>query len=131
MYQGNCHCEKVKWTYSQPIESVTACNCELCRRYGALWAYGHIGTEVEVSGPISSYARGSKRNNYNFCSTCGGLAYYLSNHKDEQGRLRVAVNLRMISNVDLIQNLPIDHFEGKDSFEDLPRDGRTIKDLWF
>ena len=26
-------------------EGATACNCTACRRYGALWAYGHEGEE--------------------------------------------------------------------------------------
>lgn len=28
-------------------------------------------------------------------------------------------------------HLLIDHFDGLDKFDDLPRDGRCIKDMWF
>ena len=28
-------------------------------------------------------------------------------------------------------NLPIDHFDGLDTFDDLPRDGRCVRDMWF
>ena len=27
--------------------------------------------------------------------------------------------------------LPIDHFDGLDTFDDLPRDGRCVADYWF
>jgi hypothetical protein len=131
MFEGSCHCEKVKWTFNSPLESVTACNCTLCRRYGALWAYGYLDQGLTVSGPTKSYGRGRKINGYHFCESCGCIAYYLANAKDEQGRFRMAVNLRMISDPQLIASLPIDHFDGLDKFDDLPRDHRNVKDLWF
>jgi hypothetical protein len=31
----------------------------------------------------------------------------------------------------LIADIPIDHFDGLDTFDDLPRDGRCVKDYWF
>ncbi len=31
---------------------------------------------------------------------------------------------------DQIASLLIDHFDGLDSFEDLPRDGKCVKDMW-
>lgn len=30
-----------------------------------------------------------------------------------------------------IARIPIDHFDGLDKWEDLPRDDRCIKDMWF
>ena len=43
---------------------------------------------------------------------------------------RIAVNLRL-TEPQPIANLPIDHFDGLEKWEDLPRDGRCIRDLWF
>lgn len=131
MIKGHCHCQSVHWSYPVPLESVTACNCTLCRRYGALWAYGYLQDGITVDGPTSVYERGSKLNGYHFCSQCGCLAYYLSNAKDAEGKLRIAVNLRMIDKPEQIENLPIDHFDGLTHFEDQPRDGRRVKDLWY
>lgn len=131
MLEGSCHCGNVKWVYNQPLESVTACNCTLCRRYGALWAYGHLEYGIKVMGPTKTYARGSKINGYHHCENCGCIAYYLANKKDDEGKFRIAINLRMITDPDLISSLPIDHFDGLDKFEDLPRDHRTVKDLWY
>lgn len=131
MLKGVCHCGNVKWTYDSPLESVTACNCTLCSRYGALWAYGHLDHGVAISGATKFYERGSKINGYHFCEICGCVAYYLAHKKDEQGRFRIAVNLRMLTDPNLVAALPIDHFDGLDKFEDLPRDHRQVKDLWF
>lgn len=131
MLEGSCHCKKVSWTYTLPLESVTACNCTLCRRYGALWAYAHIDHGITVSGSTKAYERGRQLNGFHFCSDCGCIVYYKSNSDDELGRRRAAVNVRMISDPEKIQNLPIDHFEGLETFEDLPRDGRTVCDLWY
>ncbi len=129
MLEGSCHCGSVTWSYEPKIDGVTACNCTLCRRYGALWAYGHLGEGIEVSGATNAYAR--KINAYHFCRSCGGIAYYLAHAPNAEGRRRIAVNLRLVSDPGAIAGLPIDHFDGLDKFDDLPRDGRCVKDLWF
>jgi hypothetical protein len=43
---------------------------------------------------------------------------------------RIAVNLRL-TDPEAVAQLPIDHFDGLESFEDLPRDGRCVGDCWF
>lgn len=131
MIKGSCHCATVKWTYTYPVESVTACNCSLCRRYGALWAYGYFKTDAQVEGTTGSYSWSSRHSHFHFCKNCGCLAYYLGNKPDAEGKIKIAVNFRMVENPELIQHLRIDHFDGHDKFEDLPSDGKKIKDLWF
>ncbi len=131
MLKGHCHCESVSWIYPKNLESVTACNCTLCRRYGALWAYGYLEEGISISGNTVAYERERQLNGFHFCLNCGCLAYYLSKSKDSEGRLRIAVNLRMIDNPDKIMGLQIDHFDGLNKFEDEPSDGRKIKDLWY
>ena len=39
MLNGTCHCGALNWSLEGDPGSITACNCTLCRRYGALWAY--------------------------------------------------------------------------------------------
>ena len=48
----------------------------------------------------------------------------------QEGRRRIAVNLRL-AEPDAVAKIPIDHFDGLDTFEDLPRDGRCVADYWF
>jgi hypothetical protein len=49
---------------------------------------------------------------------------------NKEGRRRTAVNVRL-AEPDAVAHLPIDHFDGLDTFEDLPRDGRCVADYWF
>lgn len=49
---------------------------------------------------------------------------------DADGRTRIAVNVRLAP-PETVADLRIDHFDGLDRFEDLPGDGRCVRDLWF
>lgn len=129
--QGACHCEAVKWNLNGAVDGITACNCTVCSRYGALWAYGYEGEEIHVTGETKTYARGRQNLSFHFCSNCGCVAYWRLNKTDENGKRRIAVNARLVDDPKKIADIPIDHFEGLDTFEDLPRDARCVKDMWF
>lgn len=130
MLVGSCHCGALRWTFDGDPDSATACNCTICRRYGALWIYGWQGEIVTVTGPSVVYIRDTMIG-FNFCPTCGCLAYYHVLKKDEQGRRQMAANRRMIEDPDTVAHLPIRHFDGLDSFDALPRDQRCVADMWF
>jgi hypothetical protein len=49
---------------------------------------------------------------------------------DDRGRRRIAVNARL-AEPDAVADLAIDHFDGLETFDDLPSDGRCVRDLWF
>jgi hypothetical protein len=110
-------------------ESVTACNCTVCRRYGVLWAYDFEDEGIHVSGPTHAYVRGESIE-FHFCPVCGCVAYWRSREPGNEGRRRIAVNLRL-TEPEAVAHIPVDHFDGLDSFEDLPRDGRCVADYWF
>lgn len=131
MLTGSCHCGRVAWTLENSPESVTACNCTICRRYGALWAYGYVDHDIRVTGEASAYRRsdGGAIDFYH-CPKCGCVTHYVSTKPKEDGRRWTAVNLRM-ADPKPIAALPIDHFDGHDTFDDLPHDGRAVKDMWF
>jgi hypothetical protein len=42
----------------------------------------------------------------------------------------MAVNLRLAEPTPEVMAIPIDSFDGLDTFEDKPRDGRCIRDVW-
>lgn len=130
MIQGSCLCGSVAWRFAGEPDGATACNCTACRRYGTLWAYAFEGDGIEVSGPAQAYVRGQALS-FNFCPSCGCVAYWRALGTDEQGRRRIAVNLRLAENPEAVAKIPIDHFDGFDTFDDLPRDGRCVADYWF
>ena len=129
MIRGSCHCGAVAWELDAIPDGATACNCTVCRRYGVLWAYDYEGEGIRVSGPTTAYVRG-RAIEFHFCPTCGCVAYWRARAPGEDGRRRIAVNLRL-TEPGPIAKVPIDHFDGLDTFEDLPRDGRCVADLWF
>lgn len=130
--EGKCHCGAAGWRLEGDPGPVTACNCTLCRRYGALWAYDYEDGRIRLSGPLSSYAR--RRDDpaleILFCPTCAGVVAWRGLRLEEDGRRRLAVNVRMAP-PEAVADLPIDHFDGLDTFDDLPRDGRCVRDMWF
>jgi hypothetical protein len=132
MISGSCHCGAVHWSLEGQISDATICNCTICRRYGVLWAYGYDGVDVRVQAPkdgLSSYVRGSALS-FNFCRTCGNLVSWRGLQPEENGKTRIAVNLRLAEPED-VAHIPLQRFDGLNSFEDLPRDGRHVADVWF
>ncbi len=128
MIEGACHCQAVQWQLESVPESATACNCTVCRRYGALWAYDYECEGIAVIGPTTVYSPGNMIG-FHFCTSCGCIAYWRSLLL-EDGRRRIAVNLRL-TEPGAIERVAIDHFDGLVRFEDLPRDGKCVSDYWF
>ena len=74
MLIGSCHCGASQWTLEGDPGPATACNCTLCRRYGALWAYDYEGERIRISGPSAAYTRAGKADpvlEIRFCPACG------------------------------------------------------------
>ena len=130
MLKGSCLCGAVTWTFDGMPESATACNCTACRRYGVLWIYDFENEGIHVSGKTRAYVRNEGSLGFHFCPDCACVTYWRSLHPQQDGRRRIAVNVRL-SEPETVAHLPIDHFDGLDEFEDLPRDGRCVKDYWF
>lgn len=133
MLTGTCHCRATHWTLEGDPGPVTACNCTLCRRYGALWAYDYVDERIRVSGPTASYRRAGKDTpslEVLFCPTCACVLAWRGLRASDSGRIRIAVNVRLAP-PEAVADLPVDHFDGLDSFDDLPRDGRCVRDMWF
>ena len=129
MLQGSCHCGAVEWRFEAMPESATACNCTVCRRYGVLWAYDYEQEGIEVSGKTQPYLRGNAIE-FHFCPACGCVAFWRAREKDDQSRRRIAVNLRL-AEPEAVAHIPVDHFDGLNTFDELPRDGRCVSDYWF
>jgi len=99
------------------------------RIYCVLWAYDYDGEGIKVSGPTQIYIRGNEIG-FHFRPTCGCVAYWRALKAGEEGRRRIAVNLRL-ADPEAVAQIPMDRFDGIDSFGDLPRDGQRVTDYWF
>jgi len=123
----------VQWRFVGEIRDATICNCTICRRYGVLWAYDYDGYGIHVEDPravLTAYVWGSRSLSFNFCSLCGNLVSWRGARPMQDGRTRIAVNLRLAEPED-VAKVPLLRFDGLDSFEDLPSDGRHVADVWF
>ncbi len=129
MTTGACHCGAVTWQFEGIPVSATACNCTVCRRYGVLWAYDYDGEGIQHTGETRAYVRGDNEIEFHFCSTCGCVAFWRGIDADEQGRHRIAVNLRL-AEPDAVGAIQIRHFDGLGAFVDLPVSGKCVADLW-
>lgn len=73
-----CHCGAVSIEIPRIPESLTSCDCSICRRYGTLWAY--FGrSEVRIiaaAGSTSAYAWGRKSIQFVRCNTCGCVTHW-------------------------------------------------------
>lgn len=117
MITATCHCGAVRLEMDFPPTMVTDCNCSICRRYGARWAY-YTRTEARVvshQDMTSFYVWGDRCIEFHRCNACGCVTHYEGvDDKSETGRL--AVNARMMDPND-IANASIRKFDGADTWK--------------
>ena len=96
MLHASCHCGAVRLEIARKQRQLTECNCSICRRYGALWAYYSHKT-VRVVCARNATATYTWRNGtleFFHCRTCGCVTHH------ERGKKRpdstVAVNARLM-----------------------------------
>ena len=129
---GTCHCGRAGWTLTGDPGSVTACNCTVCRRYGALWAYDWEGERIRLTGTVAAYTRAELADPFLaflFCPSCACVVAWRTIRPDADGRRRMGFNVRLAP-PEAVAHLAIDRFDGLDTFEDLPPDGRCVRDFW-
>lgn len=96
-----CHCGAVKFETAAPPTWVLDCNCTICRRYGALWAYLRGREPVELTlkpDPASTetYSWGDKDIAFHRCKVCGCMTHMVAT---ESGEI-YGVNTRMMVGLD-------------------------------
>ncbi|MDH3763213.1 MAG: aldehyde-activating protein [Gammaproteobacteria bacterium] len=120
MLNIECHCGNVKLTANRRPSSITSCNCSICYRLGALWAY-FVSDDVELrigEHPSAGYAWGEKSITYHRCGNCGCTTHYTSSDRDDGQR--IALNCRMAP-ISEIEGIPVRSFDGRDSWRYLDR----------
>lgn len=128
MIEGACHCGAVQWRFDGVPETATACNCSICRRYGALWAYDYEDEKIKVSGATKAYLWGRKWIEFHFCPNCACITYWRGSRPGKDGRQRIAVNLRLAAH-DAVKAVALIHHD-TETKADLPLDGKCVADIW-
>ena len=113
MAEFTCHCGAVRlFTPQAPVE-VTECNCSICRRLAARWAY-YAPAEVRMDRPGATepYVWGDRMLAFHRCRRCGCATHWQSL---DASRPRMAVNARMMDALDW-SRVRIRHFDGAGSW---------------
>jgi hypothetical protein len=108
---ATCHCGRVRIRVGRAPRTVTSCNCSVCRRYGALWAYYGAGS-VHIQAPkggLSRYAWRRKIRAYFRCKTCGCVTHY--QYIKKWGRGTVGVNATNFE-PDVLQRVRVRKLDG-------------------
>jgi hypothetical protein len=78
MLNLSCHCGHIRIEVKKRPDYVNACNCTVCSKSGARWAYFHP-SEVNVEGQAKGYCRKDKADpaaEIQFCPTCGSTTHF-------------------------------------------------------
>jgi hypothetical protein len=93
--EASCHCGAIRLEIAMPPESLTDCNCSICRRYGVLWAY-YSPTLVRITpatGATETYLWGDRSIAFHRCKHCGCVTHWSA--VDETSD-RMGVNARLM-----------------------------------
>jgi hypothetical protein len=94
MIKTTCHCGAVSIEIPRQPETITNCDCSICRRYGTLWAY-YKQAEIKITateGGTHAYSWGPKSIRFVRCGTCGCITHWEPVSKERGDR--VGVNAR-------------------------------------
>ena len=109
--EGRCHCGACTITIPREPESVTHCNCSLCRATGFRGVY-FSSDELEISGEFDSYVRTDLDEAFLRtcrCSTCGIATHWEPLAEPPHERMGVNANL---FDPALFQDLPVRQVDG-------------------
>lgn len=101
----SCLCGAVRVLIASRPDFVNACNCTLCTKSGARWAYYHPD-QVDVSGTTRQFHRTDKADasaGIHFCETCGSTTHFTltANAIARFGNTLIGVNVRLADEEDL------------------------------
>ena len=80
-YTGGCHCGEVRFEVTTDLGNVTACNCSICQKRGALWSFVPPASFALRAGAdaLKDYQFGKKSIHHLFCPHCGVGAFSVTN----------------------------------------------------
>jgi hypothetical protein len=105
MLKLSCLCGQVRIEIPERPKFINACNCTLCSKSGAHWAYFHP-THVVVEGATKGYSREDKDDpaaEIHFCATCGSTTHFTltASAVTKFGDVQMGVNMRLADANDL------------------------------
>jgi hypothetical protein len=100
-YAGSCHCGAVAYTVEVDTDQALKCNCTICTKLGAVWAFAPKSKFQLTAGEakLGDYQFNKMRLHHHFCTKCGIESYAEGTGPD--GSPSVGINLRCVAGVDV------------------------------
>jgi len=100
MPEISCLCGRVRVATDTDPEFVHECNCTLCSKTGARWAY-YAPDQVQIEGETSAYVRDDKPQaaaQIRFCPNCGTTTHFTLTPAaiEKFGNGMMGVNVRLL-----------------------------------
>ena len=115
MISATCHCGAIRVDIPSAPDTATSCNCSICRRLGALWAFYPADAVRITAEPavLDGYVWGEGKRRFVRCRVCG-----CTTHVDLVARgpdSKIEVNLRLFEPAAL-GHFRIRWFDGADTW---------------
>ena len=99
MLKLSCLCGQVRIKIPKRPDFINECNCVLCSKSGARWAYFHP-SEVAIEGTTKGYSREDKDDpaaEVQFCANCGSTTHFTltASAVAKFGNIQMGVNMRL------------------------------------
>ena len=106
-----CHCGNIELTAAYIPKEIANCNCSICRRYAASWAY-YEPKDVSISHTqkaSGAYIWGDKEVAFHHCTLCGCITHYVTTDKCDANV--TAINMCMADN-EIKDAIPVRKIDG-------------------
>ncbi len=112
MIESSCNCGAVRLQIASPPTELTDCNCSICRRYAALWAYYPLKDVIVPGGLTDIFSRGAKKIEFHRCKICGCVTHWSPTDQ----RDRMGVNARLMD-PEVVAGARVRHLDGADTWK--------------
>lgn len=98
--KATCHCGAITVTApGHPKKPINDCQCTLCRRYAAAWAYytpSEVKVDIKPGASMNKYSWGFNSASFDWCNACGCLMFWWPLEEPAEGTGMMGLNTRMV-----------------------------------
>ena len=110
VYEGGCHCGRVRFRVTADLDRVTECNCSMCGKKGFLHQIVPPERFELLCGKedLATYQFNTKVARHTFCKVCGIHPFYVPRSDPD----KIDVNVRCLDGID-VSTLTLRPFDGR------------------